>query len=952
MIDNETTEEDELDEDAAADDDDEAETSRSSRDASNAPKRRISRGELRIPVDAISDSENGATVSSPHSARSPISASSSSDDLHAGSSSARKSSRDLETIEEEGDHDSSFLVRSISQSAVRITRSRKDRGLEDTASPREKSSSSSTRSHSRTSSSTAGPRDKRRDKDKDRERSRKSSSGRTSDGEHDYVGGDRNRSFTEGSISSSRSTESLSASGSAKSTPRLGEEMTVKRLLSPSDSARQESGTGSSPGLSLKNLTAALSTTEITPREGSTSRRDAISARFSSLFKRPLRKSPSDERTEEASAPPALGWQRPLTETDELALKWSFSFLGELKVKIISTEISVVDLYRAVSSTVDAVMETYPNGPPADLESIPADQYGSIWSAFLLALPEPICTHRLFGHFTASAEIEHPVARQHAMRSLIWSLPGPHRQVLESLVNFVHSLGADAAKKIPHTGSSRVDFVCAWLAPMVFRPRIGRESTPNSPTPKSPLHSPRAKDSSHPDSPPSSPRTMESTSLSPESAGGSRSKRRSSSSSRDDAPHCPEDALPPPRIQGVSLAMKRLVEDRDVVFASQWDDQFVYDTTRSTSGCSALLVAASVDYLMETLCDERYAEPEFASLALLTLNNFLTPEDLLRRLFKLFEAVAADSKRLKDWQRARRLRLLFVLRLWFTQFQDDLQTNKAFVEQAEEFISSHAHDVLREEEAILSGLLAGLNQGSDKVRQRNIARGSPMLKALSMGDVRSKSLGPNGIFGLQPEVVAQQMCLIDVEHLRAITSRECFRKAYLDPLLSPNFNRMVHHFNTINLWVQTEVVGQSNAKHRTTAVDFFALLASKLVAVNNFHSAFAIYTALSGISISRLKLTWEKVSKKTRKAADMLASLFSMDRNMSKYRETLQKAELPAIPCLTVFSKDLFAIEEAVENKTEKSSSMINVRGRGHPTATNSFLRRFVSSHLVRSPSS
>jgi hypothetical protein len=201
-----------------------------------------------------------------------------------------------------------------------------------------------------------------------------------------------------------------------------------------------------------------------------------------------------------------------------------------------------------------------------------------------------------------------------------------------------------------------------------------------------------------------------------------------------------------------------------------------------------------------------------------------------------------------------------------------------------------------------------------------------LLKAVSMGDVRSKSLGPNGIFGLQPELVAQQMCLVDIEHLRAITSRECFRKAYLDPLLSPNFNRMVQQFNNINLWVQTEVVGQVSTKHRITAVDFFALVSAKLVAVNNFHSAFAIYTALSGISISRLKLTWEKVAKKTRKILDSLSGLFSMDRNMSKYRESLQKSELPAIPCLTVFSKDLFAIEEAVENKTEKSNTMINVR--------------------------
>lgn len=104
------------------------------------------------------------------------------------------------------------------------------------------------------------------------------------------------------------------------------------------------------------------------------------------------------------------------------------------------------------------------------------------------------------------------------------------------------------------------------------------------------------------------------------------------------------------------------------------------------------------------------------------------------------------------------------------------------------------------------------------------------------------------------------------------------------------------------------------------------MLAAKLLALNNFHSAFAVYTALSGVSISRLKQTWEKVSKKTRKVVDILSNLFSMDRNMNKYRESLQRAELPIIPCLTVFSKDLFVIEEAVENKTEKSFHLINVR--------------------------
>ncbi len=62
--------------------------------------------------------------------------------------------------------------------------------------------------------------------------------------------------------------------------------------------------------------------------------------------------------------------------------------------------------------------------------------------------------------------------------------------------------------------------------------------------------------------------------------------------------------------------------------------------------------------------------------------------------------------------------------------------------------------------------------------------------------------------------------------------------------LAPNIIRNIEHFNAVNKWVMSEIVGQIQLKQRQTALNKFIALARALRDLNNFNGLMEVLSGL------------------------------------------------------------------------------------------------------------
>lgn len=163
---------------------------------------------------------------------------------------------------------------------------------------------------------------------------------------------------------------------------------------------------------------------------------------------------------------------------------------------------------------------------------------------------------------------------------------------------------------------------------------------------------------------------------------------------------------------------------------------------------------------------------------------------------------------------------------------------------------------------------------------------------------------------LNPKEIAIQLTSQDFQIFRQIESTE-----YIDDLFSikskyatPMLEKFSELVNTEMFWVVGEICREPNIVRRSKIIKQFVKIARHCKECKNFNSVFAIISGLGHTSISRLRLTWEKLPNKYQKLFTDLQELMDPSRNMSKYRQ-LVSSELALkrslIPFYPVVKKDL-----------------------------------------------
>jgi len=170
--------------------------------------------------------------------------------------------------------------------------------------------------------------------------------------------------------------------------------------------------------------------------------------------------------------------------------------------------------------------------------------------------------------------------------------------------------------------------------------------------------------------------------------------------------------------------------------------------------------------------------------------------------------------------------------------------------------------------------------------------------------------------GLQPDVVAEQLCLIDQEIFCEIQPRECLNQNWKkknNKELAPNIMAMIEQFNHVCKWIQIEILLCRSLRERAKFMKKALKIAKYCLEYQNFTSLCAIYSALNAAPIHRLSHAWEKVQPKEKKIYDEIKAVFSHHRNQKNLRAALRTAKPPSVPHIGIFLQDLVFIEEGNE---------------------------------------
>mmetsp|Transcript_16208 Transcript_16208/g.63201 ORF Transcript_16208/g.63201 Transcript_16208/m.63201 type:complete len:1265 (+) Transcript_16208:177-3971(+) len=178
---------------------------------------------------------------------------------------------------------------------------------------------------------------------------------------------------------------------------------------------------------------------------------------------------------------------------------------------------------------------------------------------------------------------------------------------------------------------------------------------------------------------------------------------------------------------------------------------------------------------------------------------------------------------------------------------------------------------------------------------------------------------------LKPRKLAEQLCLISHAQFKHIEVHEWLDKAWSKENgeeLAPNLVNFINWTNHESAVLAASVL-QPTLSARSQAITQLLNTAEKCVELNNFSSAWSIFSALNGAAINqqRLKASWEGVPMKAIRILHELEVLFNMSNNFLNFRTQLKKVKPPCIPSVMLVTKDLIFMDEG-NPKTLKDGSI------------------------------
>eukprot|EP00835_Amoeboradix_gromovi_P006171 NODE_679_length_5285_cov_0.261088.p1 type:complete len:892 gc:universal NODE_679_length_5285_cov_0.261088:1270-3945(+) len=329
------------------------------------------------------------------------------------------------------------------------------------------------------------------------------------------------------------------------------------------------------------------------------------------------------------------------------------------------------------------------------------------------------------------------------------------------------------------------------------------------------------------------------------------------------------------------------------------------------------IIAAHLDKYVERLSDE-FGTPDeiFADSFILGCRHFSTVAKGLEKLMKRFNAglpadvTEADKIYFKKWRTSIRSKIISFLMRWIREYAFDFRNNENrdilerffimfelcdFSEIEDVLLEQQLHDSFCEIAALLRYLL------QLKLQPLPPSKPKPVItKRREFSDFEAAE-------------IAQQICIIEFEKFSKIRSYELLLQLWgdlKDHCISAellNYGEMIQQFNQLSYWVATEIATQPEIKPRIKLIEKYIKIAKELEKLRNYNGLVAIVSGLNLAAVSRLKVTWEGVSEKSKEVLQELETVCSPQSNYKNYRQIFDKIDRdyddsPFIPFLGYLS--------------------------------------------------
>ncbi|KAK2841329.1 hypothetical protein Q7C36_012908 [Tachysurus vachellii] len=273
---------------------------------------------------------------------------------------------------------------------------------------------------------------------------------------------------------------------------------------------------------------------------------------------------------------------------------------------------------------------------------------------------------------------------------------------------------------------------------------------------------------------------------------------------------------------------------------------------------------------------------------LTTYRTFLTPEDLIKKLYYRYPFSEKPDYNIK--KRVSKNTFFVLVRV-----VDEL----CLVELTEDILKNLMDLVVS---LVCSGELSLARvlrkNVLDKVEQKKLLSYTNSLKPLA---ARSVAARPGTLHDFRSHEIADQLTLLDAELFYKIEIPEVLLWAKeQNEEKSPNLTQFTEHFNNMSYWVRSLIITQEKAQDREKLLLKFIKIMKHLRKLNNFNSYLAILSALDSAPIRRLE--WQK---QTSEGLEEYCTLIDSSSSFRAYRAALADVEPPCIPYLGLILQDL-----------------------------------------------
>ncbi|KAF2075906.1 hypothetical protein CYY_002797 [Polysphondylium violaceum] len=529
------------------------------------------------------------------------------------------------------------------------------------------------------------------------------------------------------------------------------------------------------------------------------------------------------------------------------------------------------------------MIESIENNIITDFTTCSAHMVGYAFIQYFVRMPTPLLS-RISGPLILAAEISHQEYRISVIRSLVYSLPLQNRGILKILLHFLKKY-LESIDKINGNSGNRQPILDT--ASDVSTDRKGGEEDhpeeeeptqqqPQQPTIYKKVFKVFAKALLH--------TTVQ-------------------------------------NLEYASLAIEYLSRDIENF------ESLHQDITYMIKDGESIVKAASFDKMIEKLFDLSYGfkDPDYNYTLFYTYDYYTTSIQLLEKFINYYKIASTLNAKLNH---ELSITILSVAMFWMKIHHNHLSSDLMFLSKLKAFIDS---TTIPPTHQTIFTYFKSFFATSVTPKKVLYERGNSFLGAGALPSTKKKLMMDKvikdgkdiDIYQLGAAIIAAQMTIIDNEMLLAIPPSQFLHKCFTKYESSPQFHDMVDKFNEWAKWATSEILIKEKLPERVAALSFFIDLAKNCVELGNYHGASALFFGLNNSAISRLKLTWEKLSTKVQQDYERIEQLFDMSMNYKNYREEIKTTKAKIIPYLGLFPKDLIAIEEGNENFT--STSLINI---------------------------